>query len=48
MHEKQPGDHDQLVEHIKNNVRMRLNGLKNISNDLVNCIICQDWGLQLE
>ena len=48
MHEQQPGDHDQLVEHIKNDIRLRLNGLQNISNDLINYIICQNWGLQLD
>ena len=35
---------EQIVEHVKDDVRIRLIGLKNISNDSVNSNICWNWG----
>ena len=48
MHGQHPEDHDQLVEHIRSDVRIRLNGLKHISNDLINCRVYQNWCMQVE
>ena len=45
MHAQTAEVPNQLVEHVKNAVRLRMICLKNISNDPVNCIICHNWGL---
>ena len=44
MHDSIPVAAEQIVEHVKDDVRIRLIGLKNISNDSVNSNICWNWG----
>ena len=44
MHSSIPVAAEQIVEHVKDEVRIRLMGLKNISNDSVNSNICWNWG----
>ena len=48
MHDNTAEDPNQIVEHVKSVVRIRLISLKNISNDPVNCIICHNCGLCFE
>ena len=38
---------DQLIEHVKQDVRIRTTRLQGVVNDFVNSLICQNWELSL-
>ena len=38
---------NQIVQHIQDDIRLRLISLKSITNDAVNCLLCHNWGLSL-
>ena len=42
-----PENTDQLVEHVKHDVRIRTTSLQGVVNDSVNSIICHNWELSL-
>ena len=38
---------NQIVQHIQDDIRLRLISLKSIANDAINCRLCHNWGLSL-
>ena len=47
MHGQTSAAPNQIVQHIQDDIRLRLISLKSITNDAVNCLLCHNWGLSL-